>query len=478
MAFTSSTFPYVFFMTIRNRLTWLFLGVVAVLLLAVLAGVFALQERYSNREFRQRLRERAEITGYIYLKKDEMQPREFRNFERRYLQALDNEILQVYDEDLQVQFVAEDHRVRLSDAILARIVATKELYFNVGPRQAVGLFYHDNQGDYIVVAAAENTPGQLRLQNLASIMGIIFVASLAGIYVTGRAFAGRALAPIAALNDQVDRITAQDLHRRVDEVPLRTSERDELTRLARTFNRLLGRLEASFEGQRTFVRDASHELRTPLTASIGELQVLLAREREPAAYREGAASVLAELQQLKSLINSLLDLAMTDGAVPLTDDVRLDELLYEVRGTLPPAQRGRVHIDLGVLPDDPAALEIRGHRALLARALGNLLDNALKYSGPAQPVVLALRVLATGVRLRVTDAGPGIEPADLANVFQPFFRAAEARGVAGHGVGLPLARRIVALHGGTLGLASVRGEGTAAEVVLGSGGAAQSKYKL
>jgi len=455
-------------MTIRNRLTWLFLGVVAVLLLAVLAGVFALQEKYTQHEFQQRLRDRAQVTGYIYLKKDEMRAGAFRDFEKRYLQALNNEILQVYDDKMRVHFVAADRRVQLSDATLARIVASKELYFTLGARQAVGIFYRDNQGDYIIVAAAENTYGHQRLEYLASIMGVVFVMSLLVIYLAGRGFAGRALAPIAALNDQVDRITAQDLHQRVDETPLRTSERDELTRLARTFNRLLARLETSFEGQRTFVRNASHELRTPLTASIGELQVLLAREREPGAYREGATSVLAELQQLKSLINSLLDLAMTDSAVPLTDDVRMDELLWEVRGALPPVQRGRVHIDLGPLPADPAALEIRGHRSLLARALGNLLDNALKYSDPAQPVTLALRMLVHGVRLRVTDAGPGIEPADLANVFQPFFRAAGARGVVGHGVGLPLARRIVELHGGTLELVSVLGEGTAAEIVLGN----------
>ncbi|MGI4883343.1 MAG: ATP-binding protein [Janthinobacterium lividum] len=451
-------------MTIRNRLTWLFLGVVAVLLLAVLAGVFALQESYTRREFRQRLRDRAQVTGYIYLEKDEMRAGAFRDFEKKYLQALNSEILQVYDDQMRVRFVAADRRVQLSDATLARIVASKELYFTLGARQAVGIFYRDNQGDYIIVAAAENTYGNRRLRYLASIMGAVFVASLVVIYLAGRGFAGRALAPIAALNDQVDRITAQDLHRRVDETPLRTSERDELTRLARTFNRLLARLETSFEGQRTFVRNASHELRTPLTASIGELQVLLAREREPAAYREGAASVLAELQQLKTLINDLLDLAQAEGVGALTEEVRLDELLWEARGALPPAQRGRVHVDLGALPDDPAALEIVGHRALLARAVGNLLDNALKYSPAA--VDLRLRCLAGGFRLQVADAGAGIAAADLPNVFQPFFRAADARGVVGHGVGLPLARRIVELHGGTLALQSAPGQGTVAEVWL------------
>ena len=298
-------------------------------------------------------------------------------------------------------------------------------------------------------------------------MAVLFVVSLAAIYGAGRVFAGRALAPIAALNDQVDRITALDLHQRVNEGRLRTSERDDLTRLARTFNRLLERLELAFEGQRTFVRNASHELRTPLTASIGELQVLLARERPVADLREGAASVLAELLQLKALINSLLDLAQAEGSVVLADDVRLDELLWEVREAVAPAERGRVHIDLGELPDDPARLERRGHRALLVRAVGNLVDNALKYSAPDQPVLLRLRCQPNGTcHVQVADTGPGIAPDELARVWQPFYRAAAVRGVPGHGVGLPLARRIVALHGGTLALRSEPGQGTVAELQL------------
>ncbi len=453
-------------MTIRNRLTWLFLGVVAVLLLLVLTLVFLLQKGYGEREFRQRLRERAQVTGYIYLEKDEMRAGAFRDFEKKYLQSLNNEILQVYDDKLRVRFVKEDERVRLSGPVLARIVSNRQLYFNLGVRQAVGIFYKDNQGDFIIVVAAENSSGHRRLVSLASIMGGIFVLSLAIIYLVGRGFAGRALAPIAALNDQVDRITAQDLHLRVDEGRPRASDRDDLKRLARTFNRLLGRLEESFIGQRTFVSNASHELRTPLTASIGELQVLLARDRQPADYREGVTSVLAELQELKNLINNLLDMAQADSVVVRNEEVRLDELLWELREAVPPAQRARLQIDLGELPDDPAALEILGHRALLLRALGNLVDNALKYSGPSQPVAVRLRCGAGTCRIRVEDQGQGIAAEDLPNVFQPFFRSAQVRGVVGHGVGLPLARRIVELHGGTLTLHPASGQGTVAEVVL------------
>ncbi|RYU82441.1 ATP-binding protein [Hymenobacter persicinus] len=448
-------------MTIRNRLTWLFVGIVAVLLLAAMSVIYILQADYTHEEFHQRLRDRAEVTGYVFLEQDELRAEAFREFQRRYLRTLTGEVLQIYDAQLHPRFIEQDKRIQISDEILTRILTEKEVYFDMANRQAVGIFYRDNQGEYIIVAAAENHSGRARLEHLATILACIFVGSLVMIYVAGRVFSGRALAPIAAVNDQVDRITARDLHLRVDE--RLSTEQDEITRLARTFNRMLERLEESFEGQRTFVSNASHELRTPLTATIGELQVLLNRDRDPAAYREALGSVLAELQQFKSLINNLLELTQATDSAAGADEIRLDELVWEAREAVAPAQRPRVQITMAELPPSPERMEIRGNRQLLSRAFTNLLDNALKYSG-TQPVAVRFAFEDGHVRVRITDQGIGIEEKDLGQIFQPFFRAANARGVVGHGVGLPLARRIIELHGGELRIQSEPGRGTVAEV--------------
>ncbi|MBD2715063.1 HAMP domain-containing protein [Microvirga sp. STR05] len=451
-------------MTIRNRLTWLFLGIVAVILLAAMSAVYILQADYTQEEFQQRLRDRAQVTGYVFLEEDELRAVAFRAFQRRYMRTLTNEVLQIYDDKLQPRFIEEDERVKIADHILARILVEKEVYFRLGVRQAVGIFYRDNQGQFIIVAAAENQSGKARLHYLISIMASIFVGSLLVIYVAGRVFAGRALAPIAAVNDQVDRITTQDLHLRVD-VGLST-EQDEITRLARTFNRMLARLENGFETQQTFVSNASHELRTPLTAAIGELQVLMSRQREPEHYREVVTSALHELTGLKTLINSLLELTQAEDSTIGKEELRLDELLWEAREALLPEQRRRVQIVLGALPPDPEHLVIRGNRQLLSRALTNLLDNALKYSGTDRPVLVQFDFRGGHSHIRIQDHGIGISEQALPLVFQPFYRANNARGISGHGVGLPLARRIVEAHGGQLHLTSELGTGTLAEVVF------------
>jgi signal transduction histidine kinase len=129
----------------------------------------------------------------------------------------------------------------------------------------------------------------------------------------------------------------------------------------------------------------------------------------------------------------------------------------------PSAQR--LHLHTGRLPAEPEQLELTGNRALLGHALINLLENALKYSAP-QPVAISLEYASGGVQLRIRDEGIGIAEADLPQVFQPFFRAANARLVPGHGVGLPLARKIIEQHGGELELSSQLGHGTTVLVRL------------
>lgn len=449
-------------MTIRTRLTLQFMALAGFLLAVVLGTVLTLFAQYLQSEFDARLQDRAEIAAYLFLRDEELTDRAEQRLRRRYLEKLADEVLQIYDQKLQARFIKEDRRVHLSDRVLTQIIEEKEVYFQIGEREAVGLFLHDDDGDFIVVAAARDRYGADRVQNLALLMIVAYVVSLLLLYLLGRWFAARALRPISLMNDEVDRISASDLHRRLGE----GDGTDELARLAQTFNRLLAHLEDSFTAQRAFVSNASHELRTPLTATIGELQVLLNRARSVEDYKVALRSVLDELLGLKDLSNDLLDLAQaTAGNLALdTEPVRIDEALEDaialVRTSRPQA---RFQLDLRALPAESEALERPGSRRLLTRALANLLDNAAKYSDD-QPVTVRLAADDPGLLLTIRDHGIGIAPEDLKRVFEPFYRAANARGQQGHGIGLPLAAGILRQHRGWPVINSALGEGT--EVVV------------
>lgn len=290
---------------------------------------------------------------------------------------------------------------------------------------------------------------------LAIPIALLF-ASLGGYFL-----AHKSLSPIAAMASQARSMGAANLDRRLAVV----NERDELGQLARTFNQLLERLEASFEQQRRFMADASHELRTPVAILRGETEVALSQpERTAGEYREALAILREESQRLAHIIEDLFTLARADaGQYPLTlRECYLDELASEalVRARSLAASKN-ITLSSVIEPDLPICAD----EALLRRLLLNLLDNAIKYSPSGSTVTLGCRRDSGRYTVTVSDNGPGV-PAELQpRIFERFFRADKARSrsegeTGGAGLGLSIARWIVEAHQGQLVLTRSDATGT------------------
>ena len=254
---------------------------------------------------------------------------------------------------------------------------------------------------------------------------------------------GRALQPVEDIRARVDTISARRLDARVPQ----PATPEEVARLARTMNAMLGRLEQAVEAQRRFVADASHELRSPLARMRAELEVdaLHPGSADPPAT---AASVLAETVALQRLVDDLLLLARGDaGALEATGwgPVDLDDLVDRVVADLLAAGERRIDAH-GVRP-----AQVTGAPDQLRRIVSNLLDNAVRHARDRIVVTLA-ELPGERVELAVSDDGPGVPPADRDRVFQRFTRLDDARSGrdGGAGLGLAIARDIAARHGGTL----------------------------
>lgn len=274
--------------------------------------------------------------------------------------------------------------------------------------------------------------------------------------VGGRWVCRRALAPVTRMTEAANRITADDLGARLP-VP---AARDELHELAGRFNDLLARLQDAFERQRRFTGEASHQLRTPLTAMLGQMEVALRRDRGPDEYRRALGTAVAQAGRLRQIVEALLFLARADADAELPDLEPID-LGAWVGGYLAEHaldHGGAVRLT-GSLPNE---VRVSAQPAMLAQVLGNLIDNARKYSDPGTPVTVSLVPGADDVLLSVEDAGTGIAPADLARVFEPFFRSADARrrGASGLGLGLAVAARVVRSFGGRIEVRSEMGRGS------------------
>ena len=277
------------------------------------------------------------------------------------------------------------------------------------------------------VASTETALGWL-------LVALVPAAALAAAAVA-RLAAGRVLRPVGRLTETVERIRATgDLS-----APIETPGQDEISRLGQSFAAMTAALDESVGAQRRLVADASHELRTPLTSLTTNLELLAERPDDPSAPALVAAA-LAEAGQLRVLINDLVELARDGQASFHVEDVRLD-LVAERVAARAAARAPGLRYELDCQPT-----LVRGDPDALERAVGNLVDNALKWS----PSDGRIRISATRGRVEVSDDGPGIPANDLPYIFDRFYRSAAARALPGSGLGLAIVRRVADMHEGTV----------------------------
>ena len=293
---------------------------------------------------------------------------------------------------------------------------------------------------------------------VASVGATLAVLSVIGIMVAtvlGWAVARAGLAPVTRLASVAEQVTATgDPGKRVE-----VDRRDELGRLATSFNSMLSALQRSLAAQRRLVSDASHELRTPLASLRVNVDLLADNPDLPAAERqEVLARVVDQVTELSQLVASVTELARGESPVRSREPVRLDEV---TAAALEAARRDWPKTTFG---DDLESCVVEGNADRLRVAVRNLLDNAAKF-GPSGGLVEVR--LADG-ELTVRDHGPGIDPADLPHVFDRFYRSLSARAVPGSGLGLAVVQEVARGHGGTVEAERAPDGGTVMRMALPS----------
>ena len=294
-------------------------------------------------------------------------------------------------------------------------------------------------------------------RNLADLRLRLILAGLSGVALAaalGLLVARSALRPVRRLTEAAEHVAeTQDLSASID-----VHGRDEVARLATSFNEMLDALNLS-RAATPARRRRGHELRTPLTSLRTNIEVLARQDLMPARDRECLlADAVAQLEELTVLVGDLVELAREDHARRMSlTDVRLDDVVERA------VDRARLHapeLQIRIRENVPAVTH--GNRALLERAVANILDNACKWSPPDGEIDVSL---AAG-QLTVRDHGPGIDPEDLPHVFDRFYRAPTARAMPGSGLGLAIVRNAAVVHGGTVTAAAAAGGGTVVRLRL------------
>jgi signal transduction histidine kinase len=299
--------------------------------------------------------------------------------------------------------------------------------------------------------------GTIRSLGMASLLAIALMTVTIAIYVR------RSMRPLCRFNQLAATISAEDLGQiqiSLDHAP------SEVRELAQTCNMMLNRLSASWEQQRQFMGNVSHELRTPLSLVSGYLQSTLRRGSNLTEPQRDALSIAAsEADRTIRLLQDLLDLARADrGYLPFQmEPVELNELLCEV------ANMARQYTQREIIWQDCCrSIKVKVDRDRLQQVLINLIDNAVKYSQPGQPVTLHLERCDRDAKIRVCDRGVGIPLQHQSRIFERFYRCEEdrCRATGGSGLGLAIVKTLVEEMGGRVTVRSTLGEGSTFSVLL------------
>jgi len=284
---------------------------------------------------------------------------------------------------------------------------------------------------------------------------ILLLVSLAGVALAAAAGAlvsHTALVAVRRVTDAAERVTSTlDTSERVPE-----RGKDELGRLAVSFNAMLAALQEAIETQKRFVADASHELLTPVTSLQTNLEVLAKGSKLPAKKRKDLiGDLLGELREVRKLVGNLVELARGKNG-ERRGPVRFDNVVSDCidQTTL---RYPKLHFVAELEP-----VTVGGDPDRLERAVGNLLENAAKWSEEGGLIEIGL----SGGELSVRDGGLGIPDEDKSHVFERFYRAAAARGMPGSGLGLAIVREVAEAHGGTVEAADAEGGGALLKLKL------------
>ncbi|MBF6259562.1 HAMP domain-containing histidine kinase [Nocardia farcinica] len=375
----------------------------------------------------------------------------------------------LYSNDVGVALIFADHKSYMPPQQTIPPVGEQELAVADGQlasslrtvsSQRV-LAVHTNSGATLVISQRLE-PTREVLDRLAWLLFVVGGCGVVLAAAAGTAVGRTGLRPIARLTAATERIARTD-----DLTPIPVTGDDELARLTESFNTMLRALAESRDRQRRLVADAGHELRTPLTSLRTNMELLIASSRPGAPQlpeqdmAELRADVVAQIEELSTLVGDLVDLAREDAPETVYDRVDLGEVAERA---LERARRRRADVEF--------VAELRpwfvyGHDAALERAILNVLDNAAKWSPAGEQVGVRMRETGRGLlELTVDDAGPGIPPEERELVFERFYRTTASRSMPGSGLGLAIVKQVVTKHGGTITIDTSDCGGACIRIVL------------
>lgn len=437
---------------------------------SLIVGVFSLViyfsvEQHTKQQFKNRLEERALLAAQVRLEKDELSTSKYNEILTQQLKKLDEE--EYYFIDATNLSEAE---TKLPDNLYSAKLYTQSyqhrdfFFFEKNNQLSIHLFYEDNQGDYFVVLTAKDVDGEEDLAFIQNILISMFIVTLLAIGILALFFAKQILAPVTKINQQMQQITAAKINSRLK---LKENQ-DQLYELSITFNKMLQRLQDSFEYQTQFIHNASHEIRTPLTVILGEADLALNEPNLSEEIKKAFLQIQNQAERLKKMMESLIQLSnlATEEIDLKFKKFRLDELIQNcIEDIHHTNENAKIQVNYTEQELSKDYMMCKGNSIWTEIAIHNLLSNALKFS-QHKKVYVNLTDEKNTVQVSIKDQGIGIQQKELKEITKSFYRGKNAYFTSGNGIGLSLVHKIIKLQKGKLNISSEPDKGTEVKVSL------------
>ena len=392
-----------------------------------------------------------------------------RELHQRNQKLLNEADISVYNSKKELTFT-DIPPLKSNEKYLDKIVRSNKnrIFWQQGDRQYIAIQFESNKEKYYIIGSAVDITGKAHIAEFKKDVIIIYLSSIAIIFIVGFLFSYYTLKPLKDIILQIRDISEHNLNKRLN-VP---KAKDEIYELTETFNSTFNRLEKSFNNHKQFVTTISHEFRTPLSTLIAELELAKELNVTLEDYKLSIDNALQDANDASGLSSALLDFARASydvSQISLTN-LRLDEILAEAKLALL-QKNGHYKIGINYMSnasdDDENNYDFYGNPYLLQVAFSNLMENACKYSDD-KSCHIEIETHSEYIKIRFIDHGIGISEKDLLKICDLFYRGSNKNFEKGNGIGLSIVKRIVEIHEGQLTIDSEVSKGSIFTVVFPS----------
>lgn len=425
-------------MKLKDRLSLYSLLIFSIIILMVSSVIyFSFYSKMEMKELKS-LESKSLLAAIYYLEQDELPSREHDDIKNQLLKTISPKNIAIYSVKDQKVNGEMQQDTSISDRFLEQVKQNKQASFNTSSFFYNGIFYQDNQGNFVVIVRESKADFNDQMNSLLQILVIVSALGLGIIYLFSQYLGYIAFQPINHFIAQIKSRNGINFNKPITIY----HSYSELKELTETYNVFIAQITQTFEVQKKFIDYVSHELRTPLTALMGTLEVTNQKDRSVSEHQQ----VITQLKQYTNDLQEAIDqMMLLSGAKTNVEFqlLRIDEIIWEIMENQLIYQQVNIKVDLQV--SNEQVLSVKGDAKLLNLAISNLISNAIKYSNNQQ-VNIEFSSNQDQLILKIFDQGIGIDVDELMNVRQRFYRGKNTANFQGRGIGLSLADVIFKLH--------------------------------